>query len=254
MGFEIKEKLVTLDYISVTSSGLNCLKQIPTNFPFIDSNIYTIQIEFPFNFISEEDFENFGIKFPSNFHKVGENRRKEYLVGRLCARKALELAGKINPQSPNSNIDGSPKWPDGFVGSISHTEHIAAASVTRLYHYSNLGIDIEPIMNKNTCNIICNEILVPEEDYFLRPKILESFQKEQYTTLIFSAKESIYKSLYKDVGNFFGFDSLCLEKAEGGILTFSLRNSLSNKWCKGVLIDVHYKIFKDQIYTFTVSK
>lgn len=252
MNIEVKEKISESDFLDTKRVGLSGWKQIPSSFPFVDFNIYTVQVEIPSGVPTKGDFGKYGIALPHNFQEMGTKRRREYLAGRLCARKALEFAGRFDLPPPSSHADRSPNWPDGIIGSISHTDHIAAASIASSCHYRSLGIDIEPIMGRETCNMISEDVLVAGEDYINRPKSLHPIREEEYTTLIFSAKESIYKSLYRDVGKFFGFEAVRLEKVQSNKLTFSVRNSLCDKWFKGTLIDVYYQITQGNVYTLSV--
>ena len=252
MDIEVKEKSVDSDSLDTKIIGLTDCKLIPSSFPFVDFNIYTVQAEIPSGTVSKEDFRKCGIGLPHNFQEMGIKRRREYLAGRFCARKALDVGGKFDLPPPSSNADRSPKWPEGIIGSISHTDHLAAASIVSSSHYRSLGIDIEPIMGRETCNMISKDVLVGGEYYVNRSKTLHNLREEEYTTLIFSAKESIYKSLYRDVGKFFGFEAVRLEKVQGNKLTFSVRNSLCDKWFKGALIDVYYHITQGNVYTLSV--
>ncbi|WIG71107.1 4'-phosphopantetheinyl transferase superfamily protein (plasmid) [Photobacterium damselae] len=252
MDIEVKGKIVVSDSLDTKRIGLSDCKLIPSSFPFVDFNIHTVQVEIPSGVVSKEDFRKCGIGLPHNFLEMGIKRRREYLAGRFCARKALDLGGKFDLPPPSSNADRSPKWPDGIIGSISHTDHLAAACIVSSSHYRSLGIDIEPIMGRKTCKMISKDVLVEGEYYVNRPKSLHNLREEEYTTLIFSAKESIYKSLYRDVGQMFGFEAVRLEKVQGNKLTFLVINSLCDRWFKGALIDVFYQITRGNVYTLSV--
>lgn len=70
-------------------------------------------------------------------------RQREFVGGRLCAHRALELAGF--ERSPVLRGPGrEPVWPPGVVGSITHCTGYAAAVAAPMDEYSSLGIDAEP--------------------------------------------------------------------------------------------------------------
>src|SRR5258707_403796 len=70
------------------------------------------------------------------------SRRREFATGRMLARRALRAIG--GPEiALISGTDRAPRWPDGFVGSITHTASRAAAAVARLEDFAGIGIDIE---------------------------------------------------------------------------------------------------------------
>ena len=62
---------------------------------------------------------------------TSESRKRQFLAGRSCAHVALSYfeVGK-QPILRNSNTR-EPLWPDGFIGTITHTQHWAAAAVGR---------------------------------------------------------------------------------------------------------------------------
>jgi 4'-phosphopantetheinyl transferase EntD len=78
---------------------------------------------------------------------VDGNRACEFASGRAYAKRALLMLGVRDVDLP-TGPNGSPRWPCGIVGSISHTRcsdghlHVAAA-VARADAVSALGIDIE---------------------------------------------------------------------------------------------------------------
>lgn len=64
-----------------------------------------------------------------------------------CARAlAIELldAQGATVEAIGKGPVGEPIWPDGFVGSLAHTECYAAAVIARQGDVAALGIDIEP--------------------------------------------------------------------------------------------------------------
>lgn len=58
--------------------------------------------------------------------KAGEKRRRDFTLGRFCARAALAQLGG-DGEVIGQGRSGAPHWPDGFCGSITHTAGYAAA-------------------------------------------------------------------------------------------------------------------------------
>jgi 4'-phosphopantetheinyl transferase EntD len=73
-------------------------------------------------------------------------RRVEFLSGRLCARRALAALG-FEPMDIPVATDRGPQWPEGIVGSITHTLNTtcgwASAALGRVETVASLGIDME---------------------------------------------------------------------------------------------------------------
>jgi len=115
-------------------------------------------------------------------------RAVEFTGGRLCARRALSELG-IHSFSLHVSNCGAPIWPSGTTGSITHTEGICIAAVARLKHIASLGIDCEIIgaIAEDLWPTIC---VSPELDWI---RALPRLQQPAAITLMFSAKEALYK-------------------------------------------------------------
>ncbi len=112
-------------------------------------------------------------------------RRREFMGGRLCAKRALAGLGAV-AASVGKQASGAPHWPEGFVGSISHTRDLCAAVVAQHYAGRSLGLDIE--CNGAAVSTLAALILAPSE---AAPTSL--FGAGNWLTAIFSAKEAFYK-------------------------------------------------------------
>lgn len=129
-------------------------------------------------------------------------RRAEFAAGRAAARAALGRIG-IPPLSIPMAADRSPSWPEGVVGSISHTAGTCVAIVARRTSAAGLGVDIEPL-----------QVLAPD----LIPRIAD---REEIAILrdltpglaalrIFSLKEAAYKAKYPLSRDAMDFEALRL--------------------------------------------
>jgi 4'-phosphopantetheinyl transferase EntD len=84
-------------------------------------------------------------------------------------------------------------WPEGLVGSITHTDTWCAVAVARVADgFRALGLDIEPAepIQSELLRIIC----LPEERAFLDEQPAD--QRGLLGRLVFSAKESAFKCQY----------------------------------------------------------
>jgi 4'-phosphopantetheinyl transferase EntD len=138
-------------------------------------------------------------------------RRKEFASGRAAARAAFKQLG-IPPQAIIRASDRRPIWPEGTIGSISHSKGYAAALVTRIGDIAGLGLDIEdsaPLKNN-----LLDFILTPQErkDKSLQP-IVKGLPR---CKAIFVAKEALFKAIYPITKQFFGFQDARVEIHENG--------------------------------------
>jgi 4'-phosphopantetheinyl transferase EntD len=133
------------------------------------------------------------------------SRREEFAAGRACARRALREFGVVEfPLTVAA--DRRPVWPEGFVGSITHTEGYCAAVVARASSVRAVGIDTE------RCGRVKPElwprICGPETEWL---QTLSAERRPVAATLIFAAKEAFYKCQYALTQEYLGFDDAHVE-------------------------------------------
>ena len=149
---------------------------------------------------------------PPPFYEAGSTRawspgrQASFNAGRWAAQKALlRLGGMQQPVLGDSC--GCPVWPEGCCGSITHDNAVAAAAVGRKGSLLSVGIDVEPLV-KNACEvekIVCT----PGESYSLGNLSAElGFDS---LTVLFSAKESVYKALFPLYRTFLRFRDVEIE-------------------------------------------
>jgi 4'-phosphopantetheinyl transferase EntD len=117
-------------------------------------------------------------------------RHCEFSAGRVAARRAMALLGL--PAAPIlRGEDRAPIWPEGITGSITHTKTDALAAVTQARCL--VGIDMER-----------DGRVEPQ----LWPTILHADEDSTRATLIFAAKEAVYKAQYPLTQLLFDFHRL----------------------------------------------
>lgn len=128
-------------------------------------------------------------------------RRREFAAGRSCARRALKKFGR-DPAAIVSGAGSPPRWPPGFVGSITHTEGYAAAVVAPRGELISLGLDAERIgrLGEDLERLIATPA---ERDRYVTDKGSE--EAEHLRTLLFSAKEAAYKCQFPVTGTTYDF-------------------------------------------------
>ncbi|MBV1862928.1 MAG: 4'-phosphopantetheinyl transferase superfamily protein [Rhodobacteraceae bacterium] len=132
---------------------------------------------------------------------MAPKRRREFTAGRLAARGAMAEVGHFGHPVP-MDADRTPIWPQGLVGSISHTTSSAIALAADDRNFSSLAVDLEPDAPLDPT--LFEEILTAREIRFLRACPAE--KRGRLARLIFSAKECAYKCQYPLTRKLFGFD------------------------------------------------
>lgn len=114
-------------------------------------------------------------------------RRDEFVAARACARRALGDLGLAEAAVP-VGPEREPLWPAGVVGSITHCEGYRAAAVTRDPRTAGVGIDAEPdvALTERVAGLV-----VSAAD---RGAAVHEDLPERWETVVFSAKEAVYKA------------------------------------------------------------
>ncbi len=114
----------------------------------------------------------------------------------------------------------APVWPEGIVGSISHTADTAYAAIATKEQHKYIGIDIEYFVDKEMRNSIQERIINHNESRLLQESELAD---NCAFTLAFSAKESLFKAIQKEIGSFFDFSAAEITKIDQNASTFNIK-------------------------------
>ena len=176
---------------------------------------------------------------------AGRQRRKlEFSAGRYAAENCLTELGIASEVGRAK--DRSPVWPEGAVGSISHSDRFAWSAVGLAKDYASIGIDTEPIAERSTFNQLCEEIFNQGEEKFGDAMELDELQT--FTT-IFSAKESFYKCVYPMNPVFFGFHDVRVVCADSQTITMQLAKRSPNQFNSKKPIQIDYVVTGRDVFT-----
>ena len=117
-------------------------------------------------------------------------------------------------------VDGAPLWPSGFVGSITHTADIVWVAAASRRNVGAIGIDSEPIIAAARARRLAPCIALPDEIAGTRHVL--GVDDAVATTLLFSAKESLFKCLYSHLRRPFDYLDARVEFC-GATATFRAR-------------------------------
>ncbi|MEJ2410183.1 MAG: 4'-phosphopantetheinyl transferase superfamily protein [Novosphingobium sp.] len=146
-------------------------------------------------------------------------RRVQYLAGRWCAREAMRRLG--HPPTPIArDHQGRPCWPNGVTGSITHSDTLAAAAVARTRDMEALGIDCEALLDTAVAREIAGLVAAPDE--ITRATAIGP-DNAAGISLIFSAKEALYKCLNPIVRRFFDHREAELVEVDAAVGRFLIR-------------------------------
>lgn len=160
---------------------------------------------------------------------AGRKRKADHLAGRIAAAHALP-----DHTVPGIGPGGEPRWPDGISGSITHSGTQAMAVITQ--HPSLIGIDCETILPENEAREIKDGIINAQEEIVLSRS---GYPFALALTLVFSAKESLFKALFPQVQDFMGFESARVTTLDEETLTLALTRPLTG-FDEGTAFTLHW--------------
>ncbi len=158
-------------------------------------------------------------------HQMSPRRVATFLAGRAAARQALSILGHPSSIIP-IGVGGNPIWPAGFAGSITHTDTVAYAvaistadpetadpgtaatradvAATGATEMVSVGLDVEH--RRQIDAELVSTIMTPREH--ARWAALEGEAADRFATMVFTAKEALYKAQFPLTGAWLGFEHI----------------------------------------------
>lgn len=147
-------------------------------------------------------------------------RRREFAAGRAAARLAMADAG-LAPAAVPAGPDRAPRWPAGISGSITHTRHVAAALAAYDGDWPAVGLDLEEArpMPPDLVDLVVG----PEDRLGDMPPSLAA-------TLLFSAKEAVFKAQFPVTGLWLDYRDVALTILPGSFHLNLCGVELAGRW------------------------
>ncbi|WP_411221780.1 4'-phosphopantetheinyl transferase family protein [Marivita sp. S2033] len=185
-----------------------------------------------------------GMDVPSRIARAVPKRQAEFLAGRLLARHGQRALG-LSPDPVGTADSRAPVWPYGLVGSITHARGRCAVLISTDAQQSH-GIDTEQIAEGDSLKAILSQTLSDRDK-----ALLSKTETARDATLAFSAKETLFKALYPQIGQFFGFDAAELAEPPGpDTLRLRLTADLSRTFLKNQTFLIHHATGDTHVLTW----
>lgn len=197
---------------------------------------------------SDNFFELADINLPVYIKNSVIKRRAHYLTGRILVKILLNQIGITDFNLINGS-GNEPLWPENIIGSLSHTENYAICAIDHLNNYTGIGVDIQKCISIETANKIWPLIMSTVEKELLITNVIEF---PVLLTIVFSAKESLYKALYSQVKSFNYFNLLTITKLDFKNKKFvlELKCDLKNNYNYGDRFEGDFQYLENNIITF----
>jgi 4'-phosphopantetheinyl transferase EntD len=146
-------------------------------------------------------------------HRAVEKRRREFITGRGLARIALRRLG-IPPVSIPTGERGEPLWPHDVVGSITHCRGYCACAVAKATDVLAVGVDAE--VHAPLPEGVLERVAFGRELTI----VADGDTGVCLDTLLFSAKEAVYKAWFALAHRWLEFEDveLTIDRSAGAFL------------------------------------
>jgi phosphopantetheine--protein transferase-like protein len=177
---------------------------------------------------------------------AGALRQRTFASGRQCARAALAEAGLPASSLPRA-ADGAVIWPDGVIGSVSHTNEwaVAAIALRAMSEASSLGVDLERIqpLEAGVLKLVATDTE--------RTELTEAGSKRWHATALFSLKEAVYKCLRPSYARFIEFHEVEICELAGGRPRLRLCSDALSAHCRAS--DVELRVAVTPAHVFALA-
>jgi enterobactin synthetase component D len=187
-------------------------------------------------------------ELPQHLKNSLEKRPHEFLAARWCAGAALQRLG-IAPHVVRLGVGGHLAWPPGVVGSTTHTRRYAAAAVGHAREFAGIGIDAEAILSPLQADRIQHRLAAPRE---VESTMADAgVDRLTALTLVWSAKEALYKCLFPRAGRAFEHLDSAIDRVDPGMRTFraTLLVPVPARWSVGSVFEGRFEIVANMVHT-----
>lgn len=212
--------------------------------PYRLNEAHSFCIELP---LTSDFFNLHQYLLDSKLTKAVYGRREEYIAGRACAKAAMELLGISGVVAFGD--DRKPIWPGGIVGSITHSKKFAVASIGLADEFHSIGIDCEVVMTKAKFDSLSNHLATSDD-----LKLFNGEDDDLTATIIFSAKEALFKLINPLCHKFFGFDHATLKVIGDDFFEIELHSELVEVSKYNNVYRGCYKVHNNQVVTSLILK
>lgn len=206
----------------------------------------SLACQFDKSLYRDECYKQYSIEMPESLSEAVPKRRAEYLAGRFLASQLLKDKG-VHAQL-GIGKHRCPVWPQGVVGSITHTDTLAFCVLAKTSDLYGVGIDAEPVMLQNVIDTVKQNVIDVTESRIISASDLEL---RLAFTLVYSAKESLFKALYPTVMAYFDFDAARLLEfnVPRQQLLLQLTHPLHERFPVGTIFSVDWALVNETVVT-----
>ncbi|QND61557.1 4'-phosphopantetheinyl transferase family protein [Mesorhizobium huakuii] len=196
---------------------------------------------------TDDLFNLLALHCPASLSAAVSMRRAEFLAGRAMAYAALRALGQAAAEIP-IGPGGAPLWPPSSAGSITHTRGHCACFAIAGGNW-RVGVDVEALASGDALDAILNMTTNEDERALIARQVV--LAPDWLASLVFSAKETLFKALYPVARRFFGFDCAELRTTpRNGQLRLHLTQTICPELIEGQHYDIRFSIAAGHVLTW----
>lgn len=166
----------------------------------------------------EPDLSNYEQLHPEERIVVSRSvskRKGEFGDARWCAHEALRELGVDSVNAILKGEKGMPLWPEGYTGSLTHTEGLRVAVAAPTDALRSVGIDAEPA--QPLPEGVLDQIARSPERHWV--DMQKAAGNDWADRLLFCAKEATYKAWFPMTLRWLGFEDAEIDIRPDGTFT-----------------------------------
>ncbi|MFC2996847.1 4'-phosphopantetheinyl transferase [Acinetobacter sichuanensis] len=185
---------------------------------------------------------------PKYLEQAVSTRLSEFYSGRILIQAILMQYYEVY-EGVTSLSQRLPQWTPPFRGSISHSKNQIVVAVSASTAY--LGIDIEHWVSEA---LIAEgqHLILNHQDYKIWDEIKSELSFQQFLTLVFSIKESLYKAVYPEVKHYIDFLDAAITEISlpNRCVKLKFSNEIQNKFQLVQEYEGYWEIQEDYVLTW----
>ncbi|RWX60347.1 4'-phosphopantetheinyl transferase superfamily protein [Mesorhizobium sp. M2A.F.Ca.ET.039.01.1.1] len=210
-------------------------------------NAILVRGRFDLESYTDDLFNLLALHCPASLSAAVTMRRAEFLAGRAMAHAALRALGQGAAEIP-IGPGGAPLWPSSSAGSITHTRGHCACFAIASGNW-RAGVDVEALASGRALDAILNMTTNEDERALIARQVV--LAPDWLASLVFSAKETLFKALYPVARRLFGFDCAELRTTpRNGQLRLHLTQTICPELIEGQHYDIRFSITAGHVLTW----
>ncbi|MFW7378671.1 MAG: 4'-phosphopantetheinyl transferase family protein [Oligoflexus sp.] len=185
---------------------------------------------------------------PKSLTHTSARRKIQFLAGRHCMKEAIKAAFCGHSLADKKTTFSCPK---NIISSSTQTGSFVSAAVSFQDRTQLLGIDSERIFTQEALKRLWPVVLTKREMAFYEWNYKNIMNRQEFISLLFSAKQSLMKAFSPIAGTQSGFQDFLIAPNESGrdSFTYELLKAIDRSYPKGFSAEGQFDFRYNHVHT-----